>query len=66
MSNPLVSVVFSDGRFGAISNTSLFQNISCVANPNAGLMTDCQITETCQSRCQYAVGLRCYGKQEIN
>ena len=61
-----MTVIFSDGRFGSISNTSLFQNITCESNPNAGLLSDCQVIDTCQSRCPNAIGLRCYGKIEQN
>lgn len=54
--------MFDDGRFGLVSVTSLFQNFSCANNPTSNSLSDCDITDACQSKCLYPVGLRCYGQ----
>ena len=56
--------MFSDGRFGSATNTSLFQKFSCTNNRNAIQLTDCDLVDSCQSTCPYALGLRCYGKNK--
>ena len=56
-----MTAVFNDGRFGSFSNTSLFQHFSCANNPSATQISDCDLVDSCQSTCQNALGLRCYG-----
>lgn len=58
----IVTAIFDDGRFGGTLVLSLFQNFSCADNPDAATLGDCDIIDRCQSKCQYPMGLRCYGK----
>ena len=57
-----VTAVFTDGRFGMTPNTSLFLNFSCSNNLATSSLSDCDLFDSCQSKCQYPLGLRCYGK----
>ena len=57
-----VTAVFTDGRFGMTPNTSLFLNFSCSNNLASNSLSDCDLFDSCQSKCQYPLGLRCYGK----
>ena len=52
--------IFTDGRFGPGSNTSLFQFINCTGEEEG--LNGCTITDSCMSSCQYPVGIVCYGK----
>ena len=63
-----MAVTFNDGRFdnSSSSATSLFQNISCNDPSSVSTLSQCTMLDSCQSTCDYAVGLRCYGKHEIN
>jgi deleted-in-malignant-brain-tumors protein 1 len=54
------TAVFDDGKFGIIPNVSLFQDFTC-GDTSSGQLSDCSIADACQSKCQYALGLRCYG-----
>ena len=54
--------MFNDGRFGLSSVNSLFQNVSCIDAPTATSLSECDLVDKCQSKCQYPIGLRCYGK----
>ena len=56
-----VTAVFNDGRFGLSSVNSLFQNVSCIDAPTATSLSECDLVDKCQSKCQYPIGLRCYG-----
>ena len=56
----LVTAIFDDGRFGQISNTSYFQNISCPDRFATDLST-CVVADACITSCPHALGLRCYG-----
>ena len=58
----LVTAIFNDGRFGSSIFASLFQNFSCANEPTATSLTECVISDRCQSNCQYPIGLRCYGR----
>ena len=58
----LVTAIFNDGRFGSSIFSSLFQNFSCANEPTATSLTECVISDRCQSNCQYPIGLRCYGR----
>ncbi|XP_019850477.1 PREDICTED: scavenger receptor cysteine-rich domain superfamily protein-like [Amphimedon queenslandica] len=55
-----VTAVFDDGRFGLSSVNSLFQNVSCIDAPTATSLSECDLVDKCQSKCQYPIGLRCY------
>ncbi|XP_019850479.1 PREDICTED: scavenger receptor cysteine-rich domain superfamily protein-like isoform X2 [Amphimedon queenslandica] len=55
-----ITAVFNDGRFGLSSVNSLFQNVSCIDAPTATSLSECDLVDKCQSKCQYPIGLRCY------
>lgn len=57
----IVTAVFDDGRFGLSGVTSLIQNVSCSDAPTATSLNECNIADKCQTKCQYPIGLRCYG-----
>ena len=57
-----VTAMFNDGRFGSSSVNSPFQNVSCIDAPTATSLSECDLVDKCQSKCQYPIGLRCYGK----
>ncbi|XP_019854372.1 PREDICTED: scavenger receptor cysteine-rich domain superfamily protein-like [Amphimedon queenslandica] len=54
-----LTAIFDDGRFGQISNTSYFQNISCPDRFATDLST-CVVADACITSCPNALGLRCY------
>ena len=54
--------VYTDGRYGSISNVSLFQNFSCSTNRVEFSFSECEIADGCQSKCENAIGLRCASK----
>ena len=59
----LVVSVFDDGRYGgSISNVSQFQNFSCSTQRTEFSLTECALVDDCQSKCQYAIGIRCSSK----
>uniref|UniRef100_A0A1X7VFB3 SRCR domain-containing protein n=1 Tax=Amphimedon queenslandica TaxID=400682 RepID=A0A1X7VFB3_AMPQE len=55
-----ITAVFNDGRFGLSSVNSLFQNVSCIDAPTATSLSECDLVDKCQSKCQYPIGLCCY------
>lgn len=56
-----MTAIFDDGRFGQISNTSYFQNISC-PDRFVNDLSGCVVADACTTGCPNALGLRCYGK----
>ena len=60
----IVTAVFNDGRFGLSSISSLFQNVSCT-DTTATSLNECDLIDKCQSKCQYPIGLRCYGTYSV-
>jgi deleted-in-malignant-brain-tumors protein 1 len=56
-----ITSIINDGRFGQSLITSLFQNITCGSNiATTYSLSNCIITDRCQSRCQYPYGIFCY------
>ena len=57
--------IFKDGRFSSNtgnSSTSYFQNITCSTAESFSSLSNCILADSCQSTCENAIGLKCFGK----
>ena len=56
--------IFTDGRYSSKQFfTSLFEQITC-SSDNVGSLKQCDITDHCQSTCESAIGIKCFGKHK--
>ena len=59
----IVVSIFTDGRFNPdASNTSYFENFTCSESHTEFSLRECNIVDSCQSYCQNAIGIRCFGE----
>ena len=51
--------VYTDGRYGSISNVSLFQSFSCSTNRAEVSLSGCNLAANCMTQCKTAIGIHC-------
>ena len=60
------AAIFTDGRFGSISNFSSFQYFSCSSTGHQSSLSSCsQYDPTCGYTCSQNFGIACYGEKHL-